>query len=76
MLRVDSIERVGNQVALKISAQAGHDFILWRSPTLVPGSWQAVTNAIRSEAAGQLILTDPTPGPGRAFYRVQRDTNP
>jgi hypothetical protein len=33
-----------------------------------------VTDAVFTESNGQLILTDPTPGATRAFYRVQRDT--
>ena len=74
LLRVDGIEHHGNQVSLAIPAQPGHDFILWKSTTLATGSWQKVTDAVFTESNGQLILTDPTPGTTRAFYRIQRDT--
>jgi glucuronoarabinoxylan endo-1,4-beta-xylanase len=74
LLRVDSIQHLGNQVSLAMPAQPGHDFILWKSTTLAPGSWQPVTNVVRTEQNGQLILTDPDPDPTRAFYRIQRDT--
>jgi hypothetical protein len=73
-LRLDSIEPHGNQVSLAMPAQPGHDFNLWKSTTLAVGSWQEVTNAIRTEQNGQLILTDPNPAPIRAFYRIRRDT--
>ena len=76
LLRVDGIQHHGNQVSLAIPSQPGHDFILWKSTTLAPGSWQQVTNAVFTESDGQLILTDPNPGTTRAFYRVQRDTAP
>jgi hypothetical protein len=74
LLRVDGTGHDGNQFSLSIPAQPGHDFILWKSTNLAAGSWQKVTNAISTESNGQLILTDPTPGTTRAFYRVQRDT--
>jgi hypothetical protein len=74
LLRVDGIEHDGNQISLAIPAQPGHDFILWKSSTLATGSWQKVTDAVVTESNGQLILTDPTPGTTRAFYRIQRDT--
>ena len=74
LLRINSVNHLGNQLSLAMPAQPGHDFILWRSTTLAAGSWQAVTNAVRTEQDGQLILTDPNPDPIRAFYRIQRDT--
>lgn len=74
LLRIDGVAHHGNRVTLTIPAQPGHDFILWKSATLAPGSWQKVTNATFSESGGQLTATDPTPGTGRAYYRVQRDT--
>jgi hypothetical protein len=74
LLRVNSFERLGNQVSVAIPAQPGHNFILWKSTNLAAGSWQKVTNAVFLESEDQLILTDPNPSPTRAFYRVQRDT--
>jgi hypothetical protein len=74
LLRVDGTGHDGNQFSLSIPAQPGHEFILWKSTTLADGSWQKVTDAVFTESNGQLILTDPTPGATRAFYRVQRDT--
>jgi O-glycosyl hydrolase len=76
LLRVDGIQHHGNQVTLAMPSQPGQEFILWKSTTLAEGSWQKVTNAVFTEADGQLILTDPTPGATQAFYRVQRDTGP
>jgi hypothetical protein len=74
LLFVDSFEHQGNQVSLAIPDQPGHDFILWKSTTLAPGSWQEVTNSVRIESNGELILTDPTPSSNQSFYIVQRST--
>ena len=74
LLRIDGMEHHDNQFSLAIPAQPGHDFILWKSINLADGSWQKVTNAVFTESDGELFLTDPNPGPTRAFYRVQRDT--
>jgi hypothetical protein len=76
LLRVDRIQHHGSQVSLAIPSQPGHKFILWKSTTLAPGTWQQVTNAVFTESNGQLTLTDSNPGTTRAFYRVQRDTGP
>jgi glucuronoarabinoxylan endo-1,4-beta-xylanase len=75
LLRVDEIRQQGNQVSLTMPSQPGQKFILWRSTSLATGSWQKVTNAIFTESDGQLILTDPTPSPVRASYRVQHDNS-
>lgn len=74
LLRVDGIQHHGGRVSLTIPAQPGHNFILWRSTTLAPGSWRQVTDAILTESGGQFLLTDPNPHPNRVFYRIQRDT--
>jgi hypothetical protein len=74
LLRVDGFLKQGNQFSLAIPAQPGHDFILWKSSSLANGSWQEVSNVVRTEIDGQLYLTDPNAGPTRAFYRVERDT--
>jgi glucuronoarabinoxylan endo-1,4-beta-xylanase len=73
LLRVDGIQQVGNQVSLTMPSQPGQSFILWKSTTLAAGSWQKVTNAVVTESEGQRIVTDPTPGSDRAFYRVEHD---
>lgn len=73
LLRVNGIEHAGNRVSLTMPSQPGQNFILWRSASLATGPWQRVTNAVFSESDGQLILTDLTPGSGRAFYRVTHD---
>jgi hypothetical protein len=74
LLHVDGIQHAGNQVSVTMPSQLGQNFILWKSTNLATGPWQKVTNAISTESDGKLILTDPTPGTGRAFYRVQHDT--
>ncbi len=74
LLRVDGFLKQGNQFSLAIPAQPGHNFTLWKSSSLADGSWQEVTNAVRSEIDGQLYLTDLNAGTTRAFYRVERDT--
>lgn len=76
LLRVDNIKHEDNKISLTMPAQPGHDFILWKSATLAEGSWQEVTDAVRTEQDGQLIFTDPNPDSSRVFYRVQRDTRP
>lgn len=74
LLAVDWIQHYGDRVSLGMPAQPGQNFILWKSTNLAAGSWQKVTNAVFLESADQLIITDPSPGTGRGFYRVQRDT--
>lgn len=74
LLRVNRFEHQGNHVSVTIPSQPGHDFILWKSTTLDPGSWQEVSNAVRIESDGELTLTDPTPSPNQSFYIVQRST--
>lgn len=74
LLRVDGIGRQDNRFSLAMPAQSGHKFILWKSTELTNGSWQEVTNAIRTESGGQLTLTDPNAGNSRAFYMISRDT--
>jgi len=74
ILRVDGSHRDGNQFSLAIPAQPGNDFILWKSTTLAPNSWEEVTDAIVTESNGYLYLTDPNASDTRAFYMVQRDT--
>jgi hypothetical protein len=76
LLRVDDIQHDGNRFSLAIPAQPGNDFILWRSTTLAPGSWEKVTDAVATESDGYLMLSDPNPDAHRAFYSVQRDTGP
>ena len=74
LLAVDWIQHYGDSVSLGMPLQPGQNFILWKSTSLTAGSWQKVTNAVFLESEDQLIITDPTPSPGQAFYRVQRDT--
>jgi O-glycosyl hydrolase len=74
LLEVDWIQHYGDRVSLGMPLQPGQNFILWKSTNLATGSWQKVTNAVFLESEDQLILTDPSPGTGRGFYRVQRDT--
>jgi O-glycosyl hydrolase len=76
LLRVDGIEHQGNHVALTMPSQSGQSFILWRSTNLAAGSWQRVTNATLAETDGRLIITDPTPSVGRAYYRVEHHKGP
>ncbi len=74
LLRVEGIQYDGSKVSISIPSQPGNDFILWKSTPLAAGSWQKVTEAVFTESGGKLILSDPNPGTGRAFYRVQRET--
>jgi glucuronoarabinoxylan endo-1,4-beta-xylanase len=73
LLRVDDIQHHGNQVSLTMPSQLGYIPVLWRSSNLAAGSWAKVTNALVTESNGQAIITDPTPIPGKAFYRVEHD---
>jgi glucuronoarabinoxylan endo-1,4-beta-xylanase len=73
LLVVDWIQHYGDRVSLGMPIQPGHNFILWKSTNLAANSWQRVTNAVFLQSEDQLIITDPTPTPDRAFYRVQHD---
>jgi len=74
LLRVDESWHDGGHFFLTMPAQPGHDFILWKSTTLAPGSWEMVPNAVFTESDGKLIITDPNPDTPKAFYSIQRDT--
>jgi glucuronoarabinoxylan endo-1,4-beta-xylanase len=73
LLEVDWIQHYGDRVSVGMPVQPGQNFILWKSTNLAAGSWQRVNNAVFLESEDQLIITDPTPTPGQAFYRVQHD---
>jgi len=73
-LRITRIDHQGDRLALALPAQPGHPFSLWKSITLLEGSWLPVEDAIRTETEdGQFLFTLPSPANGRAFYRVQFD---
>jgi hypothetical protein len=72
---VDGSWHDGQHFSVAVPDQPGHKFILWKSTTLAPSSWQKVTDAISTESEGYLILTDPNPDSTRAFYRIQRNTD-
>lgn len=72
---VVSVEGVPGQPAQKRMvfqpAINGRTFILLKSTTLLPGSWQTVPGAVVTGNDGTQTLTDPSAGTTRAFYQVQ-----
>jgi len=46
------------------------DYVLWRCTDLTTLFWSQVTNALAMTNGSNVILTDPSPPAGRAFYSV------
>lgn len=64
--------RLSNGTAdVTVTNQPALSFALWKTPALGAATWGIVTNVVLSTNAGVLTLTDPAPGTGGSFYRVE-----
>lgn len=69
-VRILSAQYSQGGVTLIIDAASDLPVRLERAASLAPGTWLAVPNAVEVATAGQRRLTDPSPLPGAAFYRI------
>lgn len=61
----------GNVFSVKVPAQPGIRYSLWKSPNLSVGSWGQVPGANQTLEDDTVIFTDPDPGAPPHFYRVR-----
>lgn len=69
--QVTGIQTGHGEVTLSVASRTGLAYSLWRAAQLAPAAWWPVTNAAVDITTGQVLLTDPTPPAGNAFYRVR-----
>jgi subtilisin family serine protease len=58
-------------VVIAANYRPGVTCTLWRSAELAPPVWNQVANAILATNGAEIVLTDPSPAPATAFYRVK-----
>jgi len=69
--KVGSMVRNSNSVSVTVAGKAGRIYYLRRSGSLGADTWSSDGIASVSPTMdGPVILTDNSPPPGRAFYRV------
>lgn len=68
---ITSVQWSNGSVAIAANYRAGVTCTLWRSAQFSPAQWNQVANAILATNAAEIVLTDPSPPPATAFYRVQ-----
>ena len=67
---ISSVQWTNQMLIVTANFRAGPDYSLWRSAQVSPPAWQRVANASLATNANHICLTDPTPLPAQAFYRV------
>ncbi|MBS0659473.1 MAG: hypothetical protein JSR82_14625 [Verrucomicrobia bacterium] len=68
-LRIVSVVRDGAGCSVTFASAAGRSYRLERRAALESGAWSTVLNDVAGNGSA-LVVTDPTPPPGRQFYRV------
>jgi uncharacterized delta-60 repeat protein len=62
--------QTNGQFSVQANGLDGFNYSLWRTPDLTGSPWQLLTNTLVVRNGFTLELTDPTPLPARAFYRI------
>ena len=73
--RVLATQRAESSFRAEVPGKAGRRYTLQRSSVPGGGPWTAVATAGPLAGAGPVLLTDPQPPDGRAFYRVAVERN-
>ncbi len=60
-----------NAFSVQITDQPGALFTLWKTEALDGVAWAEVTNATQEVDGDTIMISDPDPGAGAGFYRVQ-----
>lgn len=68
---ITSLRLSNGTAVVTVTNQPALSFALWKTPALGVATWGIVTNVVLSINAGILTLTDPAPGTGGSFYRVE-----
>jgi subtilisin family serine protease len=69
--RIQATLFTNNSTIISANYRPGVSYSLLRATTLASANWTLVGNASVSTNDTALLLTDPSPPPGAAFYRVQ-----
>ncbi len=70
-LKIVRVRSTPAGVAVSVLPVPGRTYTLLRQTTLNSANWSVVANATQVDKGFELILTDPTPPTGSAFYRVE-----
>jgi len=68
---IASLQLSNGTAVVTVTNQPALSFALGKTPALGAATWEIVTNVVLSTHAGVLTLTDPAPGTGGNFYRVE-----
>lgn len=68
---IASLQLSNRMAVVTVTNRTALSFVLWKSPTPGPATWAIVTNLVLSTNGTFLTLTDPAPGMGGNFYRVE-----
>ena len=68
---ISGIQCTNHQVILSANFRTNLDYTLWRTAQAANPVWSPVTNATALTNGNSILLTDPAPPLGQAFYRVQ-----
>lgn len=70
-LEVETFTLQNNQVRLRWKCVSGKTYIVQKSTSLAPNSWQDVSTVVATASSHELLLPV-DPGAGRAFYRIKK----
>ena len=73
VVQAKSVSRAGGVMAVTIDSYTGHTYQFQRSDSLAGASFTNLGAVQSGTTGGVLTFQDPSPAPGRGFYRVQVD---
>jgi len=68
---ISAIQWTNHQVLVSANFRTNLNYILWRTAQAANPVWMPVTNTTALTNGNTIVLTDPAPPSGQAFYRVQ-----
>jgi hypothetical protein len=68
---ISNIQRTPCQIIISANYRAGLDYSLWRTPQLLNPVWSLAAGPAVSTNGSVILLTDPAPISGQAFYQVR-----
>ena len=68
---ITSVQWTNQRVSVSANFRPGPSYALLRTGQLVPAGWTQVSNAIITTNGSTIILADPSPPSGGAFYRLE-----
>ena len=64
--------RAENEFSVQVWNLDGIEYVLWKTNTLNGSDWTVVEGATITRFANVAVITDPNPGEGKVFYRLER----